>query len=78
MFACRKKKVSRIGGVRFDSAGCFWLRLSGFSAADAENLGGGGVAAAGPLEVVIAATDAGFAIDDDCGTWTRVSGVAAR
>jgi hypothetical protein len=59
-------------------ANCYWERLRHF-----QNQGVGGViansfsAAAKTQMVTIAATDAGFSSDGNCGTWTRTSAVTS-
>lgn len=57
--------------------GCFWQRLRSFTGRTSEStIANDFVGTAGIQRVTISSSDKGFESDDDCGTWTRVSGVA--
>lgn len=63
------------GTWRADSAvsGCGWARVSNFTGAQDSIIANGVASAAGSQLVTIAATDAGFLTNAQCGTWTRVT-----
>lgn len=59
------------------SAGCYWERREDFTGELSGIIANDFVSDAGNQLVEIKASDEGFQTDDDCGTWTRVSGVTA-
>ena len=59
-------------------SGCFWQRLRSFSGRVSEDtIANDFVGTAGTQRVTIASSDKGFESDEDCGTWTRMSGVTS-
>lgn len=63
------------GTYRADSsaAGCGWARVSAFTGATDAIIANGSASSAGSQVVTIAASDAGFATNAECGTWSRVT-----
>jgi hypothetical protein len=61
------------GSYRTESSapGCYWQRLSNFGGATEAIIANNLTNSAGPQIVTIAATDAGFSSNVECGTWTR-------
>jgi hypothetical protein len=61
------------GTYRTDSSapGCYWQRVSSFTGGADAILGSNLSNSAGAQVVTIAATDAGFSTNVECGTWTR-------
>ena len=55
------------------SNGCYWERVSSFEGVLASIIANDFMSTGGTTFVTIAATDAGFITDDDCGTWTQTS-----
>jgi hypothetical protein len=51
--------------------GCYWQRVSAFTAAGAAIIANAFVSSPGAQLVTIASTDAGFSTTTECGTWTR-------
>jgi hypothetical protein len=58
-------------------SGCYWERLRDFTGNLSGVIANDYVSSAGSQLVTISATDVGFSTDNDCGTWTKVSGVIA-
>jgi hypothetical protein len=61
------------GTYRADNSaqGCFWQRVSNFTGAIDAVIANQFVTSPGVQLVTIAATDAGFSANTECGTWTR-------
>jgi len=61
------------GTYRAETAvqGCFWQRVSNFTGAGDAVLGSSIATGPGVQLATIAATDAGFSTNVECGTWTR-------
>ncbi len=59
------------------SYGCYWSRRRNFTGRISGIISNDFVSSGGIKYVTIKASDAGFETDDDCGTWTRISGVVA-
>ena len=51
--------------------GCYWQRVSNFTGAVDAVIANQFVTSPGVQLVTIAATDAGFSANAECGTWTR-------
>jgi hypothetical protein len=60
------------------SSGCYWERLRDFTGNLSGIIANEYVSSPGPQLVTISASDVGFSTDNDCGTWTKVSGVLAE
>lgn len=64
------------GTYRADTRdGCYWERLRNFEGTLRSIIANDFVSGGGRRHVEIRSGDAGFNTDEDCGSWTRVSGL---
>jgi hypothetical protein len=60
------------------NAGCYWERLRNFQGASGSVIANDFVSGGGARTVEIRRADVGFNTDQDCGQWTRSSGISAE